>query len=110
MAITLPVEKRAASRLLKKSLSTLRQAQGERKNAMKSKRGSAHAELVEAWGGVFQRAARRPSSERRRPAGRAETHQLQSQDRPAHARRRHALELHPELREDSPARRERRVP
>jgi probable HAF family extracellular repeat protein len=46
-----------ANRLLKKSLSTLRQAQGERKNAMKSGRGSAHAELVEAWGGVFQRAA-----------------------------------------------------
>src|SRR5450756_124418 len=47
-----------ANRPLKKGLSTLRQAQGERKNAMKSGRGSAHAELVEAWGGVFQRAAK----------------------------------------------------
>src|SRR5450756_2263683 len=54
----------AFSRPLKKGLSTLRQAQGERKNAMKSGRGSAHAELVEAWGGVFQRAVSQAPRER----------------------------------------------
>jgi len=47
-----------SSRLLKKALSALRQAQGERKSRMKSRRGSAHAEPVEACGGVFQQPAR----------------------------------------------------
>jgi hypothetical protein len=46
------------NRLLKKGVSTLRQAQGERKNAMKLGRGTAHAELVEALGGVVQQAAK----------------------------------------------------
>jgi hypothetical protein len=45
--------------MLKKGLNTLRQAQGERKRIMKLGRGSAHAEPVEAWGGVFQQAVRR---------------------------------------------------
>ena len=50
------------NRLLKKALSALRQAQGERKSRMKSKRGSAHAEPVEACGGVFQQPVKRPFS------------------------------------------------
>src|SRR5262245_11366331 len=41
---------------LEKPEDTLRQAQGERKTAEKLERGTAHAEPVEAWGGVFQRA------------------------------------------------------
>ena len=44
----------AARRCMKEPLSALRQAQGERKSSIKSGRGSAHAEPVEAWGGVFQ--------------------------------------------------------
>src|SRR5574340_1130415 len=40
-------------------LSTLRQAQSERKRAMKSGRGSAHAEPVEAWGEVFHHPVKR---------------------------------------------------
>ena len=48
----------APSRLLKKECDTLRQAQGERNTAMESGRGSAHAEPVEAWGGVSQQPAR----------------------------------------------------
>ena len=46
-----------SSRLLKEGFGTLRQAQGERKTAMKPGRGTAHAEPVEAWGGVFQQPA-----------------------------------------------------
>ena len=42
--------------------------------------------------------------------GRAQAHQLQPQDRPAHARRRYPGRFHPELREDPAARRELRVP
>jgi hypothetical protein len=45
--------------LLKNGFRTLRQAQGERKSEMKSGRGSAHAERVEAWGGVFQQGAKK---------------------------------------------------
>ena len=56
------------------------------------------------------RSASRTSGQRRCASGRAQAYQLQPQDRPAHARRRHAVELHPELREDSAARRELRVP
>src|ERR1700690_2522461 len=36
----------------------LREPQGERKSSIDSGRGSAHAEALEAWGGVFQQAAR----------------------------------------------------
>jgi glycerol-3-phosphate dehydrogenase subunit C len=44
-------------RLLKKAESTLREPQGERKSSIDSGRGSAHAEALEAWGGVFQQPA-----------------------------------------------------
>src|SRR5713101_6891165 len=45
-------------RLLKKAQTTLREPQGERKSSIDSGRGSAHAEALEAWGGVFQQPAR----------------------------------------------------
>ena len=51
-------EQPVSNRLLKKDSDALRRAQGERKETMKSGRGSARAELVEASGGVFQQPAR----------------------------------------------------
>jgi hypothetical protein len=45
--------------MLKNPPDTLRQAQGERKSAGNMRRGTAHAEPVEAWGGVFQHPADR---------------------------------------------------
>ena len=57
----------ASSRLLKNTSETLRQAQGERKRVGNTGRGTAHAEPVEARGGVSQQRARaRLSRERRR--------------------------------------------
>src|SRR5438552_100044 len=46
------------NRLLKNAKSTLRVPQGERKSSIHLGRGSAHAEALEAWGGVLQRAAK----------------------------------------------------
>jgi len=46
----------SSSGLLKKAESTLREPQGERKISIDSGSGSAHAEALEAWGGVLQSA------------------------------------------------------
>jgi hypothetical protein len=65
-SFTAPDNSLLRNSLLKNSEHALRQAQGERKSLLKSGWGSAHAEPVEAWGGVFQRAGnpRFPSEHR----------------------------------------------
>ena len=56
--LTFQFNAKPLSRLQKNVSETLRQAQGERKRLMKLRRDSAHAEPVEASGGVFQPPAR----------------------------------------------------